>query len=383
MVACGRRFGKTTLGVNRLIGPALEGYPVAWFSPRFKFLTEVWRDFRRLLHPVIAAKNEQDRRIELVTGGVIEFWSLEDPDAGRGRKYRRVVIDEAAMVRNLEESWSNAIRPTLTDYEGDADLYSTPKGRNFFWKAYTWGEDGANLDWYAVRMPTISNPFIKPAEVEAARTQLPERVFQQEYLAEFLDDAGGVFRGVSYAVDAGRTEDEPPRARTRYCAGVDLARTQDFTVISVFDPNGRQVYFERFNQISWERQIAAIVSAATRYAADVVLDSTGVGDPIFERLEAAGLSVTPYHFSNASKNAIIDNLAMGIERGSVRLMDLPVQTNELVAYEYQLTPSRNVRTGAPEGMHDDCVIGAALGYWGTSNETAMTAAESDPFDMDY
>jgi hypothetical protein len=74
--------------------------------------------------------------------------------------------------------------------------------------------------------------------------------------------------------------------------------------------------------------------------------------------------VTPYHFSNASKESVIDNLAMKIEQGALRLMDVPAQTNELLAYQYELTPSRNVRTNSPEGMFDDCVIALALACWG-------------------
>ncbi|HXS24431.1 MAG TPA: hypothetical protein VN719_09390, partial [Gemmatimonadales bacterium] len=146
-VPCGRRFGKTTMGLHRLTPPMLEGFPVGWFAPRFKYLTEVWRDFRRVLKPITRHKDESQRRIELVTGGSIEFWSLEDGDAGRSRKYKRIVIDEAAKVKNLEQAWTQAIRPTLTDFRGGADFYSTPKGRNFFWKTFTYGLDPLRPDW--------------------------------------------------------------------------------------------------------------------------------------------------------------------------------------------------------------------------------------------
>jgi len=362
------------MGLHRLTPPMLEGFPVGWFAPRFKYLTEVWRDFRRVLKPITRHKDESQRRIELVTGGSIEFWSLEDGDAGRSRKYKRIVIDEAAKVKNLEQAWTQAIRPTLTDFRGGADFYSTPKGRNFFWKTFTYGLDPLRPDWATWSdgpnrgLPTFLNPFIDPQEIEDLRRGLPERVFRQELLAEFLEDAGGVFRGVAEAVDQGRSQNDAPDRHRHYTAGVDLARVEDFTVICVLDALGRQVYFERFNQISWERQIAAVVAVAEAYDADVVLDSTGVGDPIFERLRNAGLSVVPYAFTNASKEALINHLAMSIEQGKIRLMDLEEQTAELLAYEYELTPSRNVRMNAPEGMHDDCVIGLALAAWGATNQ---------------
>lgn len=360
----GRRWGKTVFGVNRISQTALAGHPAAWFAPNYKYLAESWRDFVRVLRPAMARSNASEKRIELVTGGSIEFWTLEDPDSGRSRKYRRVAIDEAAKARHLQRAWNESIRPTLADMRGEADFYSTPKGHDFFWTAHTWGQSTEHPEWASWTMPTATNPFIDPAEIEAARKQLPDRVFRQEFLAEFLEDAGGVFRRVNDAVDRGRTANEDPRKGTSYSLGVDLARVEDFTVLTVLNPVGRQVFHERFNQIAWERQIATIVSVAQRYDAVVYLDCTGVGDPIYERLYRDGrLTVFPYQFTAASKARLIDNLAMQIEQGRIRLMDVPEQTNELLAYAYEITPSRNVRMNAPEGMHDDCVIGLALAAW--------------------
>lgn len=366
VVNCGRRWGKTVLGIDRLLAPAIAGHPAAWFAPTYKYLIEPWREARQILSPIVAAKNEQEKQLRLITGGVVDFWTLDDPNSGRGRKYTRAVVDEAAMARNLEEAWTKAIRPTLADYRGDAWFLSTPKGRNFFWRIYTKGLDPAEAEWAAWSFPTRTNKVISEEEIEAARLELPDRVFRQEFLAEFIEESGGVFRGVAESVDEGRSADEPPRADTPYFMGVDLARVEDFTVLSVVDEHDRQVAFERFNQISWERQIAAIVALADRYRADVILDSTGVGDPIFERLRDAGLAVTPYQFTASSKPRLIDHLAMRIERGEARNMDLPVQTAELMAFEYQMTPSRHVRMNAPEGMHDDCVIARALASWGAT-----------------
>lgn len=369
--ACGRRWGKTTIGVNRLAEPALAGFPVGWFAPTYKLLLAAWEDFRRILKPVTTASNQTDRQIHLVGGGRIDFWTMDDPDAGRSRKYKRVAVDEAAKARHLETVWQAAIRPTLADFKGDADFYSTPKGRDFFWKLWTRGTDPLQPDYESWQLPTVQNPWIDPAEVSDARRELPDRVFRQEFLAEFLEDAGGVFRNVTDAIDRGRTAPEPARAVGSYALGVDLARLEDFTVLCVVDNTGRQVYFERFNQISWERQIAAIRDAAERYRATVFVDSTGVGDPIFERLRDAGLRVEPYVFTVASKNPLIDGLAMALERGALRLMDIPEQEAELTAYEYVMTKARNWRTSAPEGMHDDCVIALALAVYGSTEVKAF------------
>jgi phage FluMu gp28-like protein len=362
----GRRWGKSTLGIHRLAKPALAGKPTGWFAPSYKYLSEAWRDFHRVLKPIIVRSSATDRRIEVLGGGSIEFWSLVDPDAGRSRKYQRVVIDEAAKAPNLEATWNEAIRATLADYRGDADFLSTPKGHNFFWKAFAWGEERRDGEWMSWRFPTASNPFIAPEEIEAARKQLPERVYQQEFEATFLDDAGGVFRNVCACIDRGRNTNEPAKKGLRnYSTGIDLARTEDFTVITTLDWQGKQVYFERFNQISWERQIAAIKAALAKYPGTAYMDTTGVGDPIYEACQKIGCRIQPYQFTNASKVEIIDGLALAFERGQIRLMDIPEQENELIAFEYQMTPgSRTVKMAAPEGMHDDCVIALALARHG-------------------
>ena len=119
VVNCGRRFGKTTLGIDRIVTPDTLSFPVGWFSPTYKMLLEVWREAVLSLAPITSRKNVQERRIETITGGVIEFWSLENPDAARGRKYRRVIIDEAAMISALMDAWQHVIRPALADTRTD------------------------------------------------------------------------------------------------------------------------------------------------------------------------------------------------------------------------------------------------------------------------
>lgn len=369
-VACGRRWGKTKFASLELAAnAALDGLPVGWFAPTFKILDDAWREMRTALRPVCGRVSEATHRLELVTGGVIECWSLTDEDSGRSRKYALAIVDEAGLVRDLRTRWFDAIRPTLADLQGEGWLFGTPKGRNFCWESYAYGQDPENAEWASWQMPTRTNPYILAQEIEAARKGMPERSFRQEFLAEFIEESGGVFRGVTECVVPGAKAAEP---EGNSYLGVDLARVEDFTVLTLVDSTGRQCYFERFNQISWDRQIASIESVWSRFGRPkVVLDVTGVGDPIYQRLRKLGIDVHPYQFTNSSKEALIDNAAMRIEQGEVKLLDVPEQTNELLAYQYELTPSRNVRMNAPEGMHDDCVIALCLALWGLANRRRL------------
>lgn len=182
---CGRRFGKTTL-IEELSSITLDGKYVGIWFPTYKDLSEVWKDIKKTYKPIISKQNEQLKQIELVTGGLIDFWSMEDPDSGQGRKYHRAIIDEAAKAPKLYIAWENTIRPTLTDYKGDAFILSRPKGKNNGF--YLLEEKHRQFDnWAFHHYTTYDNPFIDPNEIEEARKQLDEINFKQEYLAEYVD----------------------------------------------------------------------------------------------------------------------------------------------------------------------------------------------------
>lgn len=190
---CGRRFGKTSL-IEELCDPAIDGYPVGIWFPTYKDLSEVWKSVKNTYKPLIRGKYEQLKQINLLTGGLIDFWSMEDPDSGQGRKYKRAIIDEAAKARHLYSpgdakqgnAWGNTIRPTLTDYIGDAFILSRPKGKNNgFFKLETDHKDFKN--WSFFHYTTYDNPYIDRGEIEEAREQLDSLTFDQEYMALYVD----------------------------------------------------------------------------------------------------------------------------------------------------------------------------------------------------
>ena len=197
VLACGRRFGKTTIAIDAICNRLFNGESAAYFAPTFRMGYEVWREIYALTYPLIRYAREDVWRLELLTGGVFEGWSLANSAAEtvRGRKYHYVVVDEAALF-DSPEVWHGAIRPLLTDYEGGALFCSTPKGRNWFWHLFLQGQSSDYADWQSWRFPTAVNPHINPNEIDAAKQIMPERFFRQEYLAEFLDDGGVVFRNI-------------------------------------------------------------------------------------------------------------------------------------------------------------------------------------------
>lgn len=379
VVACGRRFGKTAMGLAMALTGypghfkgLMQGYDVGWFAPNYKLLDEAWRNAKHALgaQGIIKRTDSQQHRMELTTGGALDFWTLEDPDGGRGRKYGLVLVDEAAMARHLQQAWDAAIRPTLTDHQGAAWFFSTPKGRNFFWELHQRGQSDHWADWAAHHAPTVANPHIDPAEVEDARKSLPERIFAQEYLAQFLEDGGGVFRRVSAAVDASLPAEAhiaqaDPDGRA-YVIGVDWGRHNDFTVITVVDAKARAVVaVDRFTDIDYAVQLSRLQALHRRFPkAPILAESNSMGGPLIEQLQRLRLPVRAFHTSAASKADAIEALALAFEQGDIRIPAVRWLVDELMAFDQERLASGAMRYAAPKGGHDDGVMSLAIAWHG-------------------
>ena len=191
ILACGRRWGKTKKGTRRLIKVALQGWPVAWGAPNYKYFEEIWREVEWRLRPALSPRdiNKTERQIRLPTGGLIDFWTMDGDGPARGRKYKEFHLDEAAFIRDLIDKWQRAIRPTLTDLAGGAWFYSTPDGMNDFYDLWQAAEN--DPEWAQWQRPSSENPYLPPEEIEAAKRELPSIVFAQEYEAQFVSASGG------------------------------------------------------------------------------------------------------------------------------------------------------------------------------------------------
>jgi hypothetical protein len=364
----GRRAGKTYLGTYLALDAVAEGHPVGWFAPNYKYLLEVWQVLTRALRPVATKANATERRIELSNGGVIEFWTLDGTDdPGRSRRYKLAIVDEAAIAPNLKNAWEQAIRPTLTDLEGSAWFLSTPKGLNYFYDLFQRGQDElAHPEWRSWQLPSSVNPYLPPKEIEAARRELPELAFKQEFLAEFLSGEGAVFRNVDACLRS--TPGTPAEhARHMIVSGIDWGRSHDFTAISIFCCDcAREVFLDRFNQVGWdfqrERLLAQMTAWNVRHAR---VETNSIGSPNLEALWQVAprrLSLAGFETTAKSKGPLIQRLALAFEKGAALWLPDPVGRHELLAYEATVTESGYVKYSAPDGGFDDTVIARALAW---------------------
>jgi len=268
------------------------------------------------------------------------------------------VLDEAAYMDS--RLWWDVVRPMLLENQGGAVFISTPNGRNWFWELYQLALADETGEWATFHYTSLDNPLIPNSEFDVVKSHSPERVWRQEYLAEFIEDAGAVFRGVRDVATA--PSDVQPDSSHAYVMGVDWGRDNDYTVLSVMDVmTGNMVALERFNQIDWAHQRGRIRAVYDKWKPTLILaESNSIGSVNIEALQGDGLPVRSFTTTSQSKTVLIQGLALAIERGDIRLLDDETLVHELLAYQIERMPSGNYRYNAPSGMHDDTVIATAL-----------------------
>ena len=373
IVACGVRWGKTMCAAMEGLAAAMKPaeQSIGWVvAPTYDLADRVFRQIVMLalehLHHRIVTMKESDRRLILrnMEGGVSEIRakSADNPVSLLGEGLDWLIIDEAARLK--PQIFEGHLSQRLIDKKGWCLMISTPRGKGWFYDAWRRGQ-GGDPTYQSWNLASWTSPFLDRALIDEERGRLPERVFRQEYGGEFLEGSGQVFRFVR---EAATGMFQPPIRDERYYAGLDLAKVEDYTVLVIINSKCEVVAVDRFHRIDWGPQIARIRALTERYnRARTYVDTTGAGEPIYETLVKERVRVEPYQFTQQSKAAIIDNLALMLEKRQIVIPKpelWPEGVDELEGFEYSVTDKGTVRTSAPSGLHDDCVIALALAaYW--------------------
>lgn len=371
----GRRWGKTLMAGSVALACAARSGAVAWVVPTYRNARPLWR-FCEQMAGGVGELHKSEMTTRFRGGGWLGIYTADNDVALRGEAFDLVICDEAAQMR--AETITDVIMPTLADRDGRAMLISTPRGRNWFWQEYMRGlGDGKYQASFtapssANPMPTIRRAF------ELARARVSSRTFRQEWLAEFVEDGGGVFRNVEKAATSIPAEGAEPGHD--YVIGCDWGRTNDATVYKVIDvQERREVYSDRMTETDFPRQLARLRALWVRFGQCAILaESNSMGRPQIEHANESGLPVYPFETTNESKRRIIDNLSVAFEQGGIRILNDALTIGELQAYEH----IRNTATGqpvfgAPEGMHDDTVMALAIAWYGATY--GVVNAVENPF----
>jgi hypothetical protein len=382
---CGRRWGKTKLAAKMLLQRSRKPKQMLWWvAPTYKVVKRGYAEVLRQIpdgvlehEPPPETNFDSGRQVILrfKNGTKIEFYSAERPEGMLGEGVDYAVLDEAATMP--ARIWNQIVSPTLMDRKGGALLISTPRGRNWFYKAWQMGQDAERTEWASWTFPSDSNPHLPEGEVERFKFDMPRLEYEQEVEAKFLAAGSSTFVIPQEALQHDKVL---PNFFVKGISvkghqivlGIDLARTNDWTVIYGARARDRKnCYFERMQAITWpeqKRRIKRAVGMLMRAGASgvmLVMDSTGVGDPIYEDIEAAGYDVVGINFTTNKAN-MVKLLAKDIETASAFLLE--ERLNEFEDYAMSVTPGGRWTFSAPEGDNDDAVSAKMLQHHGLVNE---------------
>jgi hypothetical protein len=354
----GRQYGKGVLAKLRAVrkdiakGRKANRYWVAPIVPQARV------HFERFIYEYrhfIGKPNKTHMEAPYLTGGWIHFKGSDNPESLKSDTLSDATLDECGTM--IETVWSESIRPMLAVNQGGCDFIGTPKGKNWYWEIAEQAKTDPDFSYH--HAPSNKSPFFSQAEFDKIRASTPEQIFRQEYLAEFLDSGSEVFRNFRDCIKGELAE--PVKGRL-YLMGVDIAKHVDWTVITVWDVERKHlVYFERFNQVDWPLIEARIAATCQKYnRARVRLDATGVGDPVFDRLNSMGLPVYPIRINAAVKTHLIESLIMAIEKQEISFPHLPDLVHEFSIFGAKKSPSGHIQYSAPAGYHDDIVLSCSL-----------------------
>lgn len=373
IVAKGRRFGLTRGMANDFMKRSLTGgfkralwvdtvnrnidlYVERYFIPQLnKLPPQLPWTWRKQLRTLVMTGVKDGKKVE----SFIDFRSSDNPQHIEGFGYDTFFLNEAGIILRDDYLWHNAIQPMLMEYNATGVIGGNPKGRGLFYDLYNKGLNKDNKDYKAFHVTTYDNPYLAKETVDKMAADLPERVRRQEIMGEFLEDEGAVFRNIKNILTE---QPEKPQPDARYMMGVDLAKVQDYTVIVIYDVEmKKQVYQARFKDLDWVAQKKRIFAASKYYNnAPVVIDATGLGDPVADDLIQQGIAILPVKLTNESKKELIEKLVLWIEQERISMLDLQETLNEFSAFTYDISTSGRIRYNAPPGMHDDIVIAHAL-----------------------
>lgn len=364
-----RKARKTTFAINKLIAEAFTNRAPYWYvGPSYGAAKRtVWDDpmmfgkhipfWNEPENPVIK-KRETELRVDIKTsGGQIYVMGSDRPELMRGPNPAGIILDEFAEQHR--EVWDEIIQPIARiNSKCWVWFLFTPRGRNHAYDIYNLGKKEGN-EWNSQTLTVLDSKVFSDQTIAVTKTEMRQQAFMQEFMCEFIEGEGSVFRGVR---DAMTSKPERPEIGHLYVMGVDLAKTHDYTVITVYDrDHNNQVYQDRIQRLDWTVQKLRIAECAKHYNnALIKVDATGLGDPIVDDLIRIGLAVEPVKITNTIKREMIEKLIIWIEQRKMQMLPIEETKLEFDNFAYNIGSSGIVRYEAREGYHDDIVISHAL-----------------------
>lgn len=358
-----RQFGKSWLAVQLMLYYALNNSKSKLMLTSLTY-SQASKIYKELLEGikdsgVIRSKNLAENSIIFENGSELYFKSIQQPENLRGYHIDYLFVDEAASYK--KEIFGTILRPMLLANGKKCFLFSTPKGKNWFYEMFILSK--TNDRYKSYQGSSDKNPYANQEEIEDAKKSLPEPIFRQEYLAEFIDDGGEVFTNVNKNSTIKSWEEY--NSSKIYFAGIDVGRQNDFTVITILDRDGNTIYMERLNMMEWSLIVSKIDLILKKYNPRYTLvECNGIGDVFYSNLKQKYSNITPFITTNQTKQDIIEELILSFQENKIKIptKELFISLSDEISdftFEYS-RQTRKIIYKARSGAHDDTVMSLAI-----------------------
>lgn len=402
-IVASRGYGKTIFVTNSIVLPLMLSIPnaqIMWIAPRYRTaripVEDVWMGLNentgeRYIPQFDEATGfkfwefkKADMELHLWNGSKLYLRTADSPDSIVGKGFNHIVMDEASLIPR--EVLMTHILPTARRKGCKITAIGTPRGKNWFYDFYRYGQDPTMPDYVSFLQPYWKRPDY-PVQLLRLMRQMPEHLRKQEFEAQFIDGSSGVFKNLDkvftgppiefdsefqeWSIDPSSAELEGDT----FVLGVDFAKHSDYTVFIVMGINSKKIfYYSRFNKTDYKVVLERILKVSERYDADVIFDATGVGSGLSDFLSSK-LNCYPYVFTNESKNELINKLIIAVEFGEIQIPHVATIRKEFEAFTFELTKTGKISYGAPDNQNDDTIIGIALALWYAEEHTGKGQIE--------
>lgn len=357
-----RQFGKSFMAVQLMLYYALNypGSKLMFTSPVYSQASKVFKELMDGVRGsgVIKKFNGAENSLIFINGSELFFKSVQLADNLRGYSIDYLFCDEAAVYK--EEAFNAVLRPMLTVRGKKCFLFSTPHGKNWFYTTYK--KAGENKRYRSYKGCSSLNPYANQEEINDAKRALPEALFRQEYLGEFVDSGGEVFINVNKCAKMFTFVNKLDNIQ--YYAGIDIGRQNDYTVVTIIGSDNKVYKIHRVNKKGWSQIVQEVANVLKEYNPRYTLvETNGIGDVFFDNLKALYPNITPWITSNSSKQMIIEELILAFQDEAISIPTYDLFSalhDELSDFTFNYNiKTRNISYGARTG-HDDTVMSLAI-----------------------
>ena len=366
----GRQAGKTALAQQQALYWALNNDKVTvyWVSPTASQSTKVYNQVLDMIATMPFLKSykgsKADTEMIFSNGSKMLFRSAAQEDSLRGETIEYLIVDEAAFIK--ESVFGEILLPMLNVRGKKCLIISTPKGKNWFFNQYQRGFTGDN-NYSSFKFISKDNPYSNPTIIEIAKDNLPSVLFDQEYLAEFVDSTA-IFENLNElcCIDILTA----PVAGQSYWMGIDIALKDDYTVINVINQNDEVVWFDRFNHCTSPELKERIIEADQIWRPKkIMIEENNQGLPIIHDLKIIHKlkNIVGFKTTAVSKPEIVNNLINAFSSNKIRVPNVEIYKSELETFTMSITPTGKPKFEAAVGFHDDIPMSLAI-TWECKNK---------------